>query len=298
METKNIQEFLVLAKLGSSYAAAEKLFISQSTLVRHIRSIEEEFGVQLFERTRRGFSLNTNGKLFLPYAEKIAMLQSQCYQTLHPEEKTPDVIRIASEGKIVDLIIAFKKEYPDYIIDYQKMENIEMELRTGGVEVAFLSTMTSSQEDLISIPFYKEEVLAVLYEGHPLAGQSSVRLEELKNEKFVALCEDIVSDDTFLERYRRLGFMRKPSVSVPVGTDLIRLVKEGLGIALMHGDADTTPEYPGLKVIPLEPRMQYEIRMCYRSDVPLSKAAEVFVTFAKRWRIHSKDMNVSFDAVL
>lgn len=297
METKNIQEFLVLAKTESSYEAAEKLFISKSSLVRHIQAIEEEFKVQLFDRTRQGFTLNANGKLFLPYAEKIALLQSQCYQTLHPEEKSPDVIRLAAEGKIVDLIIDFKKEYPDYIIEYQKSDNIETELRTGGIEVAFLSTMTTSQEDLISIPFYKEEVLAVLYEDHPLASRDSIHLEELKNEKFVSLCEDVLFEDTFLERYRRVGFIRKPTVSVPAGTDLMRLVREGLGIALMHGDAATTPEYPGLKVVPLEPRMQYEIRMCYRNDVPLSRSAEDFVNFAKKWRIHYKDMNVSFDAV-
>lgn len=298
METKNIQEFLALAKLGSSYAAAEKLFISQSSLVRHIQSIEEEFGVPLFDRTRRGFSLNENGKLFLPYAEKIAMLQSQCYQSLHPEEKDPDVIRIASEGKIIDLMIDFKKEYPTYNIEYQKCSNIEIELRSGQVEVAFLSTMTSSHEDLNAIPFYKEEVLAVLYEGHPLADRKSVRLEDLRGEQFVALCDDVVFDDTFLERYRRVGFVREISASVPVGTDLMRLVKEKIGIALMHGNSDTTPEYPGVKVIPLEPRMQYEVCMCYRNDVPLTKAAETFVNFAKRWHVRHGDVNLSFDAMI
>ncbi|MCD8125388.1 MAG: LysR family transcriptional regulator [Lachnospiraceae bacterium] len=297
METKNIQEFLALAKLGSSYSAAEKTFVSQSSLVRHIQSMEEEFGVPLFDRTRRGFTLNANGKLFLPYAEKIAMLQAQCYQELHPEEKSPDVIRVAAEGKIIELIIDFKKEYPDYVINYQKSDDIETELRTGGVEVAFLSTMTSSHEDLISIPFYKEEVLAVLYEGHPLAERESVHLEELKNENFVSLCDDVVFDETFLERYRKVGFTRKLSVSVPVGTDMIRMVKEGLGITLIHGDAETVPVYPGVKIIPLEPRMQYEVRMCYRNDVPLSKAAGTFVNFAKRWRTHFKEINLSFDAV-
>ncbi|MCD7818957.1 MAG: LysR family transcriptional regulator [Lachnospiraceae bacterium] len=295
METKNIQEFLVLAKLGSSYAAAEKLFISQSSLVRHIQSLEEEFGVQFFDRTRRGFSLNANGRLFLPYAEKIALLQSQCYQVLHPEEKSPDVIRLAAEGKIVDLLIDFKKEYPDSIIEYQKNEDIETELRAGRLDIAFLSTMTSSYEELNSIPFFKEEVLAVFYEEHPFAERKSVRLEELQNEKLISLCEDLVFEDAFLERYRKAGFIQKPSVSVPVGTDVIRLVKEGLGIALIHGAADTMPEYPGIKTVPLEPRMQYEVRLCYRKDVPLSKAAENFVNYAKRWRIHFGEVNLSFD---
>ncbi|MCD7835008.1 MAG: LysR family transcriptional regulator substrate-binding protein [Lachnospiraceae bacterium] len=110
------------------------------------------------------------------------------------------------------------------------------------MEVAFLSTMTSSHEDLNAIPFYKEEVLAVIYERHPLAEREAVRLEKLCGEQFVALCDDVVFDGTFLERYRRVGFVREVSVSVPVGTDLMRLVKEKNGIALIHGNSDTTPD--------------------------------------------------------
>ncbi|MCD7955760.1 MAG: LysR family transcriptional regulator substrate-binding protein [Lachnospiraceae bacterium] len=165
------------------------------------------------------------------------------------------------------------------------------------MEIAFLSTVTSSREALNAIPFYKEEVLVVLYEDHPLSSRESVRLEELRSENFVALCDDVVFDDTFLERYRKVGFVRNVSASVPVGTDLMRLVKEGIGIALMHGNADTTPDYPGVRVIPLEPRMQYEVSMCYRSDVPLSEAAEAFVNYAKRWRVRHADLNLSFDAM-
>ncbi|MCC8104060.1 MAG: LysR family transcriptional regulator [Clostridiales bacterium] len=295
METKNIQEFLALAQLGSSYAAAEKLFISQSSLVRHIQSMEEEFGVPLFDRTRRGFTLNDNGRTFLPYAEKIALLQNQCYQALHPEEKEPDVVRITAEGKIIDLIIGFKKAYPEYSVDFQKCENAEYELRTGSLDVAFLSTMTSSQEDLISIPFYKEEVLVVLYEGHPFAKRNSVRLEELRDEDFVALCDDLIFEDTFLDRYRKVGFARKVTASAPVGTDLMRLVKEKIGIALIHGNANFSPEYPGLKVVPLDPRMQYEVCMCTRNDVPLSVAAEAFVNYAKHQIARQRELNLSFD---
>ncbi|MCD8014905.1 MAG: LysR family transcriptional regulator [Lachnospiraceae bacterium] len=296
METKSIQEFLMLAKTGSSYAAAEKLFISQSSLVRHIQALEEEFGVPLFDRTRRSFTLNANGKIFLPYAQKMALVQSQCYRELHPEQESSDTIRLASEGKIVDLIIAFKKAYPDYVVDFRKSEDMESDLRDGRIEVAFLSTMTSTHEGLTSIPFYNEEVLAVLYEGHPLADRESVRLEELRDEKFVSLCEDVVFEDAFLERYRMMGFIRKASVSVPVGTDLMRLVKEKIGITLIHGNADATPTYPELKVIRLEPRMQYRVCMCYRSEVRLSQPAQDFVNFAKRWRVRNKDVNQFFDA--
>lgn len=293
METKNIQEFLALAELGSSYAAAEKLFVSQSTLVRHIQAIEEEFGMPLFDRTRKGFLLNDAGHIFLPYAEKIALAQAQCYRALHGDDGEPNVIRLAAQGKIIDLMIDFHKEFPQYSIEYHKGQSLEDDLLAGRVDIAFLSHIKSSPEELTSVPFCKEEVLVVLYEDHPLAKRDSVRLEELREERFVALCEDIVFDEAFRQMFYRVGFTQDVVATVPVGTDMMRMVGEKLGISMIHGVAETTPPYPGLRCIPLEPRLEYDVRMCYRSSVPLPKAAEQFVTYTKKWRIMHKDIDFS-----
>ncbi len=291
METKNIQEFLVLAELGSSYVAAEKLFVSQSTLVRHIQAIEEEFGVSLFDRTRKGFVLNDAGQKFLPYAKKIALAQAQCYNILNGAGGEPNRIRLASDDKIIDVMIDFLKEYPQYAIDYIKGDNLEKDLLAGKVDVAFLENVTASPEEIISMPFCREEVLVVLYEDHPLAQRQSVRLEELRNEKFIVLCEDIMVDETFLDMFRKVGFYQNTAASVPTGADMIRMVRERLGISMIHGVAEKASPPPGIQCIPLEPRLEYEVRMCYRSNVPLSKAAEQFVAYTKKWRILHKDLD-------
>lgn len=291
METKNIQEFLALAELGSSYVAAEKLFVSQSTLVRHIQAIEEEFGVPLFDRTRKGFILNDAGQIFLPYAKKIALAQAQCYNALNGNDGEPNLIRLAAHGKIIDVMIDFQKEFPQYSIDYHKGDNLEADLLAGKLDIAFLSYITASPEEITSVPFCKEEVLVVLYEEHPLAKRKSVTLEELRTERFIALCEDIVFDEAFREMFRKVGFYQDIAATVPAGNDMMRMVKEKLGISMIHGVAETASPYPGIKCIPLEPRMEYDVRMCYRSNVPLPKAAEHFVTYTKKWRILHKDLD-------
>ena len=105
METNYIPEFLALAEYGSSYVAAEKLFTTQSTLLRHIQSIEDEFGMPLFDRTRKGFLLNEAGKVFLPYARQIAGLKNNCYSILHHGEESDSVVHLFAEGKVKKLII-------------------------------------------------------------------------------------------------------------------------------------------------------------------------------------------------
>ncbi len=291
METKNIQEFLALAELGSSYAAAEKLFVSQSSLVRHIQAIEEKFGVPLFDRTRRGFVLNANGQVFLPYAEKIAMTQAMCYNALHHEAEETNTIRLSAETKIIDLMIDFKKEFPQYNLEYVDKSGLEEKVRTGAVDVAFVTNVVASPEELVMIPFCREELLALVYESHPLADRASVRLEELREEKFVALCEDVIYDEVFIELFQKIGFTQKITASVPVGTDLIEMVREGFGITLIHGKADTAPPSKGLKLIRIDPEIKYDISMCYRSNVRLSKAAADFVNFTKKWRILNKNID-------
>ncbi|WP_346909311.1 LysR family transcriptional regulator [Faecalicatena orotica] len=291
METKNIQDFLALAELGSSYAAAEKLFVSQSTLVRHIQSFEEEFGITLFDRTRTGFVLNEAGKTFLPYAKKIAFAQQQCYKALHHEDEESNVIKITAFGKIIDLLIDFKKKYPQYTLEYYHPEHADMKLREGLLDVVFMAGADNLDNELVLYPFMSIRMLAVVYDSHPLADRGAVSLEELKDEKFVAMTEDATFSDMFMEFFNKLGFTPDITATAPVGNDVLKMVEQKIGIALIHGTPEYAPSRPGLKILDIVPNIEYNIAMCYRNDGSLSKAAESFIRFAKKWKINNKDIN-------
>mgnify|MGYP000270200484 CR=1 FL=1 len=70
MELSYIREFVVLAETGNYLEAADALFIAQSSLSRHIKSIELDLGSPLFDRTTRKVVLNGFGQAFLPYAKR------------------------------------------------------------------------------------------------------------------------------------------------------------------------------------------------------------------------------------
>ncbi|MGO3813158.1 LysR family transcriptional regulator, partial [Mesonia sp.] len=62
MTIQQIKYFLILAKELHFWKTAEKVFISQSSLSRQIQSLEDEMGVQLFERDKRNVKLTDTGK--------------------------------------------------------------------------------------------------------------------------------------------------------------------------------------------------------------------------------------------
>lgn len=291
METKNIQDFLALVEMGSSYAAAKKLFVSQSTLVRHIQSLEEEFGVTLFDRAKNGFVLNERGKIFLPYAERIAMVQNQCYNALHQNDGGKHVLRITAEHKILDLLMNYRKFYPDVKIDYTPSENAEIKLREGLVDVAFISEVDNSDNALVMFPYIDMELLLLVSDKNPLAEKDETTWDEIADEEFICMdTNDIIYRESFERFFNKVNFTPQISMTVPLPIDAVEVVRENMGVMLMHGVAENVTSQSGVKAMRIKPEFRYKVYMCWRNDQRLSVEAQHFISLAKRFKpSHNKE---------
>ena len=87
MELRYIREFLSLAETESFFETSERMFVTTSSLSRHIKTLEEELGVPLFDRSTRKVSLNRQGKLFLPFAREFARIDQECTQAFEAARK-------------------------------------------------------------------------------------------------------------------------------------------------------------------------------------------------------------------
>ena len=67
---KQLECFLVVARLGSMSRAAEEMFLTQPSLTARLKALEHEVGDELFVRARSGMRLTEAGRQFLPYAER------------------------------------------------------------------------------------------------------------------------------------------------------------------------------------------------------------------------------------
>ena len=187
MELNYMREFVALAQSCQFQETAEELFISQSTLSKHIKAIEKELGAELFVRSTRRVELSETGKAFLSYAAQIARLQQDYTDELVRASSTKK-IRIGSDPTIS--LRQLEKCFSTYIMEHP---NIRLELsehdknmlrsmlRKGEYDlIVGCRDISDTDSDFFSYPYYAEELVAVLSSSHPLAGKESLNINDIK----------------------------------------------------------------------------------------------------------------------
>ncbi len=281
MDTRYIREFTVLAQVCNFGEVAEKLFMSQSSLSKHIKSVEEELGAPLFDRTGKGIVLNEYGRILLPYAKQMVMLEDHLKKDVHTKLHDADnTIVIATEYRITSLLTDFRTKNHDYLlstIEDNLMGTTEALLSSGKCELAFLCNLDDPDQEFVSTPYTTDQFVAVLYASHPLAGRRTILLEELRSEDFVMLPPYALHTSFCMDICRKAGFTPKIVMTGSRGSDVVDLVRQKIGISLLFGRSASAIITDGVVMVEIAPSVPFEISICYLRDAPLSSGAKLFL---------------------
>ena len=195
MDIQYLYEFTVLADAGNFLEAAERLFISQSSLSKHIKSLEKEFGATLFDRTTRRVSLNDAGHILLPYAKKIVIAENSAKDALRKQQEentqtlTISSLPVMGQYNITALLADYKREFPKVILHIRDSETVDLKnlLERGKYDLAFMRDTLDDDDSLARIPFAHDTLAAILPITHPLANKEKISLSALKDESFIFL---------------------------------------------------------------------------------------------------------------
>ena len=122
MDLRQLEIFAKVAELGSFSKAAEALHLTQPTVSEHIRALEDELGVRLLDRLRRGAAVAPAGQLLLNYAGRILALQREARQALggFQGKMAGDLVvgasNIPGEYVLPGLLGRFKDKYPEIAV--------------------------------------------------------------------------------------------------------------------------------------------------------------------------------------
>ena len=177
--------FLKVCETGSFSKAAEALNYTQSGISQIMAGLEDELGVQLFARFKRGVMLTDNGKRLTPYIRELVnrkyMLRQAAFDINH---KVEGKLRVGSFSSITALwmpqmIHYFKAHYPKVEIEILdgNYDEIRDWILHGQVDCGFLSSIVAGE--LRFYPLWEDPLCAVMPEGHPLAEQKNITLPEL-----------------------------------------------------------------------------------------------------------------------
>jgi DNA-binding transcriptional LysR family regulator len=293
------QEFLVLADTKNFWEASERLFIGQSTLTRHIKLMEEELGVPLFNRTSRHVELTTYGRLLIPYAQTIVRTQLDYTERIQTQKNADEgnvvlgVIPSMVPYRLTDLLVGFQKIHPEATVRVLESDTLDLkqQLMENKCTMAFLretDIFPISELEMIKIPFTKDKMVALLPVDHPLSGSATLRLEQLKNEKFVMMSQNTLLRQIGVDACLRCGFRPNIVFDCERMDSLFDLVSRGVGVSLLMNHHLAQPAYvswkndeKGLTAVEITPAVSSQTCLCYRKDGEMNQTARDFFQYTR-----------------
>lgn len=192
MELNYLREFVTLAQTCQFQEAADELFISQSSLSKHIKVIEKELGAELLNRSTRRVELSEFGRAFLPYAAQIAALQKEYTDRLLNNAGSKKIVigiaPIVTLYTLEQYLATFVSQNPGYQIEFKEANEDELRgmLQKGDCDLIVVSRSPLAPDcEFCSQLYSADTLIAVLAEDHPLARREFVTIQELEDYAFV-----------------------------------------------------------------------------------------------------------------
>lgn len=257
---RQLSYFVGAAEAGTTAAAAERFFLSQSSMSAALTELEAALGVQLFIRRRgKGLELTATGRALLPEARflvraaeefggRAGALQHEltgrlvvgCFATIAPLAMPP-------------LLEDFAGRYPDVEVDFVESGQAELQqdLLEGRIELAVLYDFDLAPQ-LESSLLYRPVPHVLVARDHPLAGRQEVALAEIEEEPFIMIETDPARPLT-TQTFAAAGLT--PRIRFASGNlDHIRaLVHRGMGYAMISHPRGVIPAHwnEGVRAVPI-----------------------------------------------
>ena len=189
IETRLLRYFLAIAREQSITRAAESLFVSQPTLSRQMKELEDALGVQLFVRGKRQTLLTEEGVYLRARAQEMMQIMEKTEATL---KNSGSVIagdiyvgygETPAVAMLMDVYGEIQKEHPDIHLHIYSgnAENILERMDKGILDVGLLLGAPRMEKyDYIDLP-YADQFGVLMSEDHPLAQKKSVTFADIKN---------------------------------------------------------------------------------------------------------------------
>ncbi len=190
MTSRNLQIFVTVAELGKMTEAARVLYITQSSVSQAIASIEQEYGVVLFERLSRGIFLTDAGKELLNYARGYFSVKSDMEEFLlsQGERQALKIGATITVGTCVISPLLLKLKAENKQLNAQVLvENthgLEGKLLKNEIDVALVEGKITNPE-LVTRHAIDDRMVLICPNGHRFSGREEVMAAELGDDPFI-----------------------------------------------------------------------------------------------------------------
>jgi DNA-binding transcriptional LysR family regulator len=289
MELRQLAYFVAVVDEAHFTRAAERLHVAQPAISQQIRRLEAELGEPLLHRDRRTVRLTSAGEALLPYA------RGALAQVAHGQQAVAALrglvtghLRIGlvmplPDRSVIRTVGAFGRRYPGVELTLVEDETDALldKVAAGDLQTAFIGLGPGQEPptDMEARVVAREPAVLAVHRRHPLAGRRSVRLSVMRDEPVVTLTRAGRLRTVLESVCREAGFAPRIVAETSDLSVMVRLVAEGIGVALMPRSGGD--EVTDVVTIPItHPSIDRRIVLVWHRSA-MSPAARAFVTLAR-----------------
>ncbi len=275
MELRQLRYFVNAAEQLSFSDAAKLLNIAQSTLSQQVRQLEDELGVQLFERNSHAISLTEAGAELLPFARRTLHEADSCVARIHDLDQllagTLNIgVTYSFSPILTETLMEFMKKYPRVKLNiyYKPMVELMAMLEARAVDFVLAFRPSESMPAIESHMLFDNHLAVIMKESHPLAGLDSVSLADIGKFNLALPSKGLQARnafDTYLAAHPAPLNIRIELNEVNI---LLELIKRSNLVTILA--EATVYNQTGVKAIPLTPEANemegcvHMLKNCYR----------------------------------
>ncbi|QJD82802.1 LysR family transcriptional regulator [Cohnella herbarum] len=290
MDLRQLSYFLEVANQESFSKASQTIHVTQPTLSKMVKSLEEELGVLLINRSTRRVDLTEAGKVVQAHAQTILNAKQNLLSAVADLTEMrkgqfslglPPVIGASFFPKVIS---KFHQLHPD--IDIQLVEEggkrIEQLLIEGSLDLGVV-VLPVDEELFEVVPIVKRHLNLVVPTSHPLSGSNEVRLSELRNEFFILFRQEFNLHDRVKEACIREGFEPQVAYESSQWDFIYELIRADEGISLLPETICAKFDAANVHVIrKIEPNIHWDLAIIWKKNGYVSHAASGWIEFVRR----------------
>lgn len=277
MELNQINQFRTIAQTGSISKAAKQLFIAQPSLSQTLKRIEDELGVQLFDRCGKKIVLNDAGKIFLKFCDEVtaAMYNAKRELNEYKDSVKKEISIVVDSTSLVLLEIAEKmrRDYPWSLPHFYQNPTDDWDIK--------ICSDINHDCGCPSEVVLEEPIGVILPPNHLLVSKKEIFKADIADCSFLSLNPN-ENPAKIISHYCTLsGFKQNVTMYVDYPSAMQDLIKRNFGIAF-------APEYTWHNI--------YDGVLEFRTvaDMPMKQFVHIIINDQKHI---TKDKQICCDAI-
>ncbi|MDD4321042.1 MAG: LysR family transcriptional regulator [Acidaminococcaceae bacterium] len=294
MNFTQISYFLAILRTGTFTGAADDSFISQSSMSKQIKALEDELGVKLFKREHSKVYLSEAGYEFFAFAEKAASdrldLEASMKRFSSKHQGTiiigsiPVVTAYGISGMFAKFQVEMLKKGANINFDlYSEEQNTVFHaLKNNRIDLAFLRPPYLSKDLYESITVAVDDFVFICHKDNPLSKALSLDIKCLKNERIILLTPRSTLYQVCIAELGRNGL--KDNVVATTGRHavILEMVSNKLGVTLLPRKLLNNAAFPNLRTVELTSPIKTELVLTKQKDKTFNPTTMKFWEFVKK----------------